>query len=195
MSGRLTVLSHASTAATVAARFPRDEPLDDRGAAWASDARGRLTRADTVSCSPALSCRQTAAAVSLTAEVDPLLRDWDLGRWRGRTLNDVTAAEPDAMQSWLTVPSGAPHGGEPLIGVLARAAEWLATVPDHGHTVAVTHPAVVRAVILCALDAPPSGFWRIDVAPLTTTVLRGGPERWTLRSTGRPLASDTATAT
>lgn len=195
MSGRLTVLSHASTAATVAARFPRDEPLDDRGAAWASDARGRLTRADAVSCSPALSCRQTAAALSLTAEVDPLLRDWDLGRWRGRTLDDVAATEPEAVRTWLTVPSEAPHGGEPLTDVLTRAAEWLATVPGRGHTVAVTHPAVVRAVILCTLDAPPSSFWRIDVAPLTTTGLRGGPGRWTLRSTGRPLESHTAIAT
>ena len=45
---------------------------------------------------------------------------------------------------------------------------------------AVTHPAVIRAVILIALDAPPKSFWRIDIAPASRTVLhfRG---RWTLR--------------
>ena len=45
---------------------------------------------------------------------------------------------------------------------------------------AVTHPAVIRAAILIALEAPPKSFWRIDIAPASRTVLhfRG---RWTLR--------------
>jgi broad specificity phosphatase PhoE len=53
--------------------------------------------------------------------------------------------------------------------------------------VAVTHAAVVRAAVVVTLGAPPAGFWRIDVAPLTATVLRGGPGRWTVRGTGLPL--------
>jgi broad specificity phosphatase PhoE len=39
---------------------------------------------------------------------------------------------------------------------------------------------------LDVLGAPADRFWRIDVAPLTATVLRGAPGRWTLRSTGAP---------
>jgi broad specificity phosphatase PhoE len=189
VSPRLTVVAHSSTSATVSARFSRDEPLDDRGAAWASDARGRLTRVHRVFCSPALACRQTAAALDLVVGVEPQLRDWDLGRWRGQTLDEVAAAEPDAVRRWLADPAEAPHGGEPLTAVLARTADWLATVPGDGHSIAITHSAIVRAAILATLDAPPGGFWRIDVAPLTATVLRGGPGRWTLRSTGHPLRS------
>jgi broad specificity phosphatase PhoE len=52
--------------------------------------------------------------------------------------------------------------------------------------VAVTHPAVVRAVLVTALRSPAEVFWRIDVPPLTATTLRrrGG---WTLRHACRPL--------
>jgi hypothetical protein len=42
--------------------------------------------------------------------------------------------------------------------------------------------------VLRTVLADPAGFWRIDIAPLTATVLGGRPGRWTLRSTGRPLA-------
>jgi hypothetical protein len=41
--------------------------------------------------------------------------------------------------------------------------------------------------VVATLGAPPAGFWRIDIAPLTATVLRGGPGRWTVRGTALPL--------
>ena len=47
---------------------------------------------------------------------------------------------------------------------------------------AVTHPAVIRAAILVALDAPPKSFWRIDIAPVSRTVLHFRGQAWTLRS-------------
>jgi broad specificity phosphatase PhoE len=50
-------------------------------------------------------------------------------------------------------------------------------------TVAVTHPAVIRAAILTALDAPPKSFWRIDVAPVSRTVMHFRGHVWTVRST------------
>lgn len=195
VSARLTVVSHSSTAETVTTRFPDDAPLDDRGAGLATDARGSVTRADRVFCSPAPACRQTAAALGLTATLDPLLREWDLGRWRGRTLAEVAAAEPDGIGLWLSEPAMAPHGGEPLSDVLARAAHWLAGVPVDGHTVAVTHPALVRGILVSALGAPPDSFWRIDIAPLTATVLRGGGGRWTLRSSGNRMVPRAKPAT
>lgn len=190
MSARLSLVSHPSTAATSTAAFPDDEPLEPRGAARAVDARGRLGRVTRAVCSPALSCAQTTEALGLTAGIVPELRDWDLGRWRGRTLEETAASEPAAVRAWTTEPGASPHGGEALTDLLARVAGWLATVPADGHTVAITHPAVVRAAVISTLAAGTGGaggFWRIDIAPLTVTVLRGTPGRWTLRSTGLPL--------
>lgn len=187
MSSTITLVSHSSTSATAAAAFAADEPLDARGAGWAGQARGLLPRASRIVTSPATACRQTAAALGLAAVVEPALSDWDLGRWRDRTLDEVAAEEPDAVTAWLTEPGAAPHGGETHHAFLARAAAWLADVPGEGTTLAVTHPAVVRGVVLAVLGASAAAFWRIDVAPLTVTRFRGGPGRWTVRSTAVPL--------
>lgn len=188
MSDRLTLVSHSSTSATNLAAFGSDEPLDARGARWAADAAGGVARASRVLSSPMLACRQTAEALGLGAPlVDPALADWDLGRWRGRTLDGVAADEPAAVRSWLTDATAAPHGGETLTGLLSRVGGWLDSVPGAGHTVAVTHAAVVRAVVLAALGAPPAAFWRVDIAPLTVTVLGGGPGRRRVTCTGAPL--------
>lgn len=187
MSSRITLVSHSSTSATNAGAFPVDEPLDARGVARAASVRGRLSRSVRVLSSPASSCLQTAEALGLDPVVEPALADWDLGRWRGRTLDEVAAAEPGAVTAWLSEPGATPHGGESHVVLLARVADWMGSVPDDGHTVAITHGAVVRAAVLDVLAAPPAGFWRIDVAPLTATELRGGPGRWTVRFTGAGL--------
>ncbi|WP_232664009.1 histidine phosphatase family protein [Pseudonocardia sp. TRM90224] len=187
MSARLTLVTHASTRATAAAAFAQDEPLEPRGTARAAAARAAVPRHDRAVCGPATGCRETAEALGLAATVDAGLRDWDLGRWAGRTLDEVVAAEPDAVQEWLTVPDAAPHGGEPLTALLERVAGWLDGVPGDGHTVAVTHAAVVRAAVLAVVSGAPHGFWRIDVAPLTATSLGGGPGRWTVRTTGTAM--------
>ncbi len=183
---RLTLLAHAPTAATAAAALPADDPLDDRGRAWAADARGRLPRADRVRCAPERACAETCAGLDLAAVPDTGPAGWDLGRWAGRTLDDLAADEPAAVSAWLTDPSAAPHGGESLTALVTRVQRWLAGLPT-GHTLAVCGPAVVRAAVVGVLGAPPGAFWRLDVAPLTLTDLRGGPDRWTVRSTAAPL--------
>jgi broad specificity phosphatase PhoE len=185
---RLVLIGHAPTAATRAAAFPVDEPLDEQGLADATAAAGALRRVAAAYCSPARRCRQTAAALGLDPRIDADLRDGDVGRWAGRTLTDVEESEPDAIAAWLTDPAVAPHGGESVDEVLARARGWLRALPAvTGTVVAVTHPAVVRAVVIDAIAATAASFWRIDVAPLEQTILTGGRGRWTLRATGRPL--------
>lgn len=184
MPTRLILVSHAPTAATRTAAFPLDEPLDAHGLADATAAAGALRRVDAVRCAPTRRCRQTATALGFAPTVDEGLRDGDVGRWAGRTLDDVAAAEPDAVAAWLTDPAAAPHGGESLDDLLARTGAWLHDLPEAtGTVVAVTHPMVIRAVIVNAIAATSASFWRIDIAPLTQTILRGGSTRWTLRRT------------
>ncbi len=178
MPTRLVLVCHAATAATRRAAFPADEPADRLPGDLPA-----VPRADLALCGPETRCRQTAAALGLTATPDDSLRDQDHGSWRGRTLADLTATDPAAVQAWLTDPTAAPHGGESTQDLLARVAAWLDAVPgDHGRVVAVTTPAVVRAAVVHAVVATPASFWRIDVPPLSRTVLSGRPARWTLRS-------------
>lgn len=186
MSSRITLLAHASTSATAAAAFPAGEPLEPRGATRAAAARTSLPRAEALRRAPERACEETCAAIGLTAEPDEALRGWDLGSWAGRTLDEVGATHPHEVRAWLADPAAAPHGGESLTALLARTTEWLAAPPP-GRVLVVCGPAVIRAAVVAVLDAPPAAFWRIDVAPLSVTVLGGSPARWTIRATGAAL--------
>jgi broad specificity phosphatase PhoE len=185
MPGRLTLICHGATAATRASAFPRGEPLEDGAVEQARLLGPALRRWDRAVTSPALGARQTADALALNARVHPALRDCDYGQWGGRKLADIQTAHPAEMAAWLSDLGAAPHGGESLLALMRRVADWLAdTLHDEGHTIAVTHAAVVRAAVIGVLDAPPQSFWRIDVTPLSVVDLRSDRRRWVLRVPG-----------
>ncbi|MBH1938799.1 histidine phosphatase family protein [Streptomyces sp. AV19] len=136
---------------------------------------------------PEARCRATVDALGVHAVPATELGDLDVGRWRGRELDDVAADEPEAMAAWLSDPEAAPHGGEALPALVARAAGWLASQAEAGGRVlAVVPPAVVRAAVIGALGLSPAVFWRLDVPPLTATELTGRAGRWNWRC-GRAL--------
>lgn len=109
-----------------------------------------------------------------------------MGRWRGFTLGEAMAREPEAVDAWLADPRSTPHGGEALLSFIARVGAWLDTRPgdDGGSIVAVAEPSVVRAALVYALKAPPSTFWNIDVRPLSAITVTGRAGRWNLRFDG-----------
>ncbi|MFJ4920187.1 histidine phosphatase family protein [Streptomyces sp. NPDC088725] len=175
--------------------------LDSAGLRQAEAARGSaqamVAPTATLYVSPSRRCRETAEALGLQAESLPGLAPCAMGRWQGRTLDEVAAAEPESVAAWLSDPASAPHGGEPLLALLARAGEWLdgltsgqatRATPAKGRVVAVAEPDIVRAAAVHALGAGPQAFWRIDVRPLSVTELSGRDGRWNLLS-GRPLHS------
>ncbi|KZS69670.1 histidine phosphatase family protein [Mycobacterium pseudokansasii] len=173
---RLTLVSHAMTDAMAVGRFPADEPLDDIGRRQA-EAAARLDIGHvTQLAAPEQRAVQTAELLGLQAATDPRLTDLDCGRWRGTTLENVDHHD---LRAWLTDPAQAPHGGESVVDLIGRVAGWLQSLTDN--TVAVTHPAVIRAAILVALDGPPKSFWRIDIAPVGRTIMHLRGHRWTLR--------------
>ena len=183
---RLVLLAHGASAATRRGAFATgEEPLEPVGAAAADGARGALPSASAALASPAATARRTAEALGLAATVSPILRDLDAGSWIGRSIAEIAPAEAAA---WLADPTYTGHGGESLVALHARIADFLAASLDaRGTTIAVTHAAVVRAALVSVLGAPASGFWRIDVPPLAALVLGADGRRWSLRGLG-PLA-------
>lgn len=180
---RVTLVSHAMTDAMAAGRFPADEPLNriGRRQAKAADAIKRLDINGSIRqfAAPEERARQTAQLLGLHATTEPRLADLGCGGWCGQTLEAVGPAD---LETWLTDPARAPHGGESIVDLIERVAGWLASLThDASPTVAVTHPAVIRAAILGALDMPPKSFWRIDIAPVSRTVLHFRKGNWTLR--------------
>jgi broad specificity phosphatase PhoE len=105
--------------------------------------------------------------------------------WTGSTFDGVHAREPEAAAEWLRDPAAAPHGGESILQLLQRVAEWLAGEQVYyRQSIVVTHPVIVRAAIVHAIEATPQSFWRIDIAPLSITRLSGVEGRWNLRLAG-----------
>ncbi|MFE0919917.1 histidine phosphatase family protein [Streptomyces nigra] len=189
MSLRVTFVAAARSSSLLAERFQDDRPLDQAG--WdevqhvARDLLP-LAAADLRYCSPTPRSRATGDALGYAPLVQLALRDCDMGRWRGLTLGEAMAREPDAVDAWLADPRGTPHGGESLIAFISRVGGWLDTRPveDGDRIVAVAEPSVIRAALVYALKAPPSTYWNIDVRPLSATTVIGRAGRWNLRLEG-----------
>ncbi|MDN3024227.1 histidine phosphatase family protein [Streptomyces sp. S.PB5] len=187
MTSRVMLISPAITEALREARFDDGCSLDATGLRLAQTAAGSLPAAERALCSPTVRCRETAAALGLHAEDAMALAALDAGRWRGSTLADVSAKEPESLARWLTDPDAAPHGGESVRAVCDRAGAWLDSLAgEPGRAIAVAEPELVRAAVVRALGAPESAFWRTDVPPLTAVELSGRAERWNVRL-GRAL--------
>jgi broad specificity phosphatase PhoE len=184
LATRLTLISHAATEAQRRVAFPLNEPLGDREMEKISVLRWNAPRAQRILSAPELRVQQTSQALGLSAEVDSDLRDCDYGAWSGFALSEVGSSKPEEVAIWLRDPGAAPHGGESIVDLMDRVGLWLKKQLDVGHTLAITHPAVIRTAIVCALEASPQTFWRIDVAPLSITGLRWNERAWTLRSSG-----------
>ncbi len=185
MLARLTMIASGATLAARKGRFPLDEPLERQALAKAGALAASLRRTDRVWTSPALRARQTAQALGLDAAVEPLLADQDFGKWAGKSLEEVQAQDPEGMAAWFADPDAAPHGGESLADVARRGAALMeGLLARSGHTIALTHPVLIRAAIVRLLGAPLPSIWKIDIEPLSFTDFRCDGRRWVLRASG-----------
>jgi broad specificity phosphatase PhoE len=189
MQLRVTFVAAARSSPLLAERFDDDRPLDQAG--WDEVQRAAhdlvpLAAAELRYCSPTPRSRATGDALGYGPLVQLALRDCDMGRWRGLTLGEAMAREPESVDAWLADPRATPHGGESLLDFISRVGGWLDTRPadDNGRIVAVAEPSVIRAALVYALKAPPSTYWNLDVRPLSTTVVTGRTGRWNLRFEG-----------
>jgi broad specificity phosphatase PhoE len=195
MTTRVTLISPARSESSEAFRFDDGRPLSAAGLRDARRARpaavALLRAADAHVASPSPRCVRTAEELGFPGaafRTDERLSGCVMGRWRGRTLDEVSASEPEAVALWLSDPERAPHGGESVARLCARTGEWLAELAHTpGRVLAVVEPDVVRAAVVCALAAPAGVLWRVDVPPLTVTELSGRSGRWNLRA-GTDLA-------
>jgi broad specificity phosphatase PhoE len=185
--GRITFISHAPTAAMQSAAFPLDEPIEQRELEKLSSTGWIPPRVHQVYAGPEQRTRQTANTMGFDPIVSAELKDLNYCSWRGKSLDEVQSTDPHGVSRWLTDIDAAPHGGESIANLLARIEHWLAGQHGSGHTLAVTHPAVIRAAVVLTLQAPTQSFWRIDIPPVTITDLRWNGRFWNLRSSGCPF--------
>lgn len=178
MTIRLNLVCHGRTRAQREGRFAcDDEALEHEHEAALAMRVSELKTPQRLFCAPELRARQTAAAWLGEAQVLDDLRDCDYGAWRGQRLDELP---PEALADWLANPDSQVHGGESQARLCARVGAWLDGFREEGHSVAVTHPAVLRAAVLHVLGAGAAGFNAIDVEPLALLRLSFNG-RWRMR--------------
>lgn len=167
---RLTLICHALTPLQKQGRFADDESvtMDWQGAALSL--AGRYKQQARLLCGPEARTRQSAGLFGDNAQVDPALRDLDVGIWKGQAIGQL---DSETLNTWTTDSTSEAHGGESVDQLCIRVGQWLKSLETHpGHVIAVTHPFVIRAAMLSAMQLPISMFYRIDVEPLSATELR-----------------------
>ncbi|KIH84485.1 histidine phosphatase family protein [Pseudomonas batumici] len=180
MPTRLSFVCHARTEAQRLGRFPLDEPVEPKGLLKAAELALRLKKPVRILSAPETRAWQTAEALGGEIEIVPELGDLDFGEWQGVALADLQESEPELLAAWILDPTQAPPAGESVAALCARVGAWLEGFYEVGHFVVVTHPFVIRAAILHALEAGTASFNAIDIEPLSVVDLRLNG-RWRLR--------------
>jgi len=128
--------------------------------------------------SPLVRARDTAAAITayhrLEPEVDDRLVELDYGEWDGMRLADVA---PDDWDAWRRDPAFAPPGGESLLAVRVRVAQFIEEVAGAARdqlVVAVSHVSPIKAAVCLALGVDESAQWRMHLALASVTRIDRG---------------------
>ena len=166
MAKSVCFICQAETVGLRKGRFPSA----DEEALQPLDAAKRLAQRigsfDLIYCAPEKAARDTADVMFKSAMISAEIRDIDYGRWSGRLIRDVAREDDIAFQSWI---EGAPSpGGESLQQLIDRVTNWLdARMDEVGSTAAIASPAVMRAIVISALNAPVQSFSRLDISALS----------------------------
>ncbi|OYX42731.1 MAG: phosphoglycerate mutase [Rhodobacterales bacterium 32-67-9] len=131
-------------------------------------------RPDRIVTSPALRCRQTAAALwpgEAEPSLDPALWEQDFGAWEGQAYDALPNLGPLCSEA---LAQHRPPGGESFADLCARVAPALIRAATGGRIAIVAHAGTVRAGLALALGSVPQAL-AFDVAPLSLTRISALP--------------------
>ncbi|WP_407343997.1 bifunctional RNase H/acid phosphatase [Pengzhenrongella phosphoraccumulans] len=120
-----------------------------------------------------------AARLGLPVRTEPLFAECDFGDWEGLTAAEIDEQWPGQLKRWHDDASFRAPGGESIVDVGARMRAGLEAVRAAGvgrTVVVVTHSVSVRAAVGVAIEANPSAWARIRVAPASVSIVRLWPD-------------------
>lgn len=121
-----------------------------RAAAWLADAAPPFSA---VAASDLQRSRRTAEIIARSlglsdVELDPALRERDVGEWSGLTTEEIAERWPEELTAWREGRLAGPPGGEDdhsLVGRVVPALERLCARPEE-FVLVVTHGGAIRAL-------------------------------------------------
>ena len=129
--------------------------------------------------SPILRASETAGiigdAIGVTPSLDDDLSEISFGAWDGLTNGQARDAYPQLFEQWQGSWQVSPPGGESLFDFDARvtAARERIFANNAGQTVVVvSHVMPTRGFIRAAFEAGISGYWRLQIAPCSISIIR-----------------------
>ncbi|MBI3499700.1 MAG: histidine phosphatase family protein [Proteobacteria bacterium] len=159
----LAIIRHGPTEANAAGKLMgrADEALSPAGRRIVAEYRlpAELATFAAVT-SPLKRARETAALLSLTAEIEPAIIEMDWGTWQGSTCAELRQRLGHAFTEEETRGLDmTPPDGESPRQVQTRLLAWLATLACP--TLAVTHKGVIRALYALA-----TGWTMLEPEPI-----------------------------
>ncbi len=183
MNAVMHLICQGETLANRNTRFPANDELSETASVALSKMRVDIRAESKIWLAPEVAARQTAAALGLRGEVVAQLAEPDYGHWAGLPVKQVIKDNSAAFHRWLSC--DAPPGGESISAIISRTGEWLSrNAGAQEHHCVIVSAAVIRAMITGLLDAPFSAFQRIDIAPLSRTILSSTGTRWNICTLG-----------
>jgi alpha-ribazole phosphatase/probable phosphoglycerate mutase len=179
------LLRHGEPAGGRKYRGGSDDPLSEEG--W----RQMRTAVDgpqpwqQIIASPLLRCRDFAEELADKSQtpitIEPRLREIGFGHWEGKSAEEITADDPDALHRFYRDPLAyQPAGAEPPRTFLMRISKALEeAVEQHPgqHLLIVGHAGVIRAAIAHLLDIPLHRLFQIKTEYAHFTRLQFGGQR------------------
>lgn len=129
----------------------------------------------------------TSIALGFSApQIDPRLREADLGAWTARLIDELRAEDGEAYRSW-RAGSYTPPGAESWDALLGRVSAVVdELVAAGGSRLVVTHGGPIRAACLHLLDLHPRHVLPVAPASVTVIEVRHRPRLAVYNLTGRP---------
>jgi probable phosphoglycerate mutase len=192
----LTLIRHGETSANVDGVWhgSTDTPLTQRGHSQAERLARHLDEhhgdSKALYCSPLLRARETAAPIArrlgLELRIEADLREYDLGRWEGRSFAELYAKER-FFEHIRRDPDFAPHGGESPRQVTVRLASALERIgASHAgeRVLVIVHGGALSMALAHLLEGDYTRWERVmDNCALSELVLEPQPSLLTFNET------------
>jgi len=176
---RLILVRHAESTWNASGRWQgqADVPLSPRGRLQARSLANRLFGAevDRRISSDLARAAETAAALGEPAELEPRLREIDVGEWAGLDRDEVAARAHDQVMALRRGDSVRIGGGESMEEFEARVdrvLDELGAAHDGERILAVTHGGVIRALLTRLLGVRGGISPLVGVTNTSLTVVR-----------------------